>query len=275
MKHKINRSTFYDPNNKRIDVLDNRYYFKADNPEIFYPSVTTVLDAFPKGPALTTWHKSLGFNADIVLAKAAEKGSRIHDAIKEYVDGKKLVFGEVVNGLFHSNYSLEEWEMISRFVEFWTTYKPKLIAAEVTIVSELYRLGGTLDLVFELNNENWVLDTKTGNNIYDSHEFQIAAYAKMWNEENPDYAVDRCGILHLDALTRGADKQGKKIQGKGWQLKEFDRHYGEAWKIFKGLRLVWDDINPNYKPVIYSMETEFQLESLDNSELVANAKINS
>lgn len=258
MKYQINRSSFYDPGVKRIDVLDSRFYFHEENPKIFYPSVTTILEAYPKGWALTQWHKSLGFNADIILERAAKQGSNVHDGVNKFVSKQTLEFGTLNEaGVFVQNYTLEEWEMLCKFVEFWTTYKPELIASEVTILSEQYKLGGTIDLIFRLKNEEgqletWLLDTKTGNSLYPSHEFQLSAYAMMWNEQNPDYHIDRAGILHLDALTRGIDKTGKKIQGKGWQVKEFDRHYFDAFKIFKALRVVWDNENPTYEPKIYS-----------------------
>ncbi len=266
MKYQINRNSFYDTSIQRIDVLDSRFYFHADNPKIFYPSVTTVLEAYPKGWALTEWHKALGFNADIILQRAALKGSNVHDGCYKYVKGELLVFGEMIDNKFMANYTFDEWEMICKFVEFWNEFNPELIAAEVTILSDTFKLGGTIDLVFRLMNkegqfENWILDTKSGNSIYPSHELQIAAYATMWNEKNPDYFISRAGVLHLDALTRGADKKGEKIQGKGWQVKEFDRHYAEAFKTFKHLRAIWDEQNPNYEPKIFSLPGTLQLKT--------------
>lgn len=258
MKYQIARNSFYDDKIKRIDVLDNRFYFHEDNPKVFYPSTTEVLNAYPKGWALTEWHKSLGFNADIILERQARKGTNIHDGINKYVKGNKLIFGAMVDDIFVPNYSLEEWEMLCKFVRFWNEYNPELIASEVTMISERYKLGGTIDLVFRLMNKNgqfetWLLDTKTGNYIYPSHELQIAAYAMMWNDINPDYHIDRAGIIHLDALTRGADRKEEKIQGKGWQIVEFGRHYADAFKVFKALRVVWDNENPTYEPKIFSL----------------------
>jgi hypothetical protein len=266
MKYKIARNSFYDPKVKRIDVLDNRFYFHEDNPKVFYPSTTTILEAYPKGWALTQWHKSVGFNADIILERAARVGTNVHDGCYKYVKGERLEFGKMVDGVFVANYTMEEWEMLCKFVEFWTTYNPKLIAAEVTILSDTMKLGGTIDLVFSLSNkdgqfENWILDTKSGNSIYPAHELQIAAYATMWNEQNPDYFISRAGILHLQALTRGADKKDQRIQGNGWQIKEFDRHYSDAYKVFKSLRVVWDNENPTYEPKIYSLPGVLELET--------------
>jgi hypothetical protein len=261
MKLQINRNTFYDPNNKRFDCFDNRYYFKVDEPDIFYPSVTTILECWPKGYQFAIWQQSVGLNANVLLNRAAEKGSHIHDAIHKYLKGEKIIAGkwDNVTGNWIPYYTMEEWEQITKFVEFWSRYNPKLIATEVVIISDAYQLGGTIDIICEINEQRWAIDAKSGGAIYDSHELQIAAYAKMWNDVNPDYCIDRCGVLHLDALTRGEDKSKKKIQGKGWQIKEFDRHYGEAWKVFKSLHAIWKDINPDYKPVVYSIPTEFQL----------------
>lgn len=264
MKHQIARSSFYDPTINRIDVLDNRYYFRNGTDDLYYPSVTTILEAYPKGWALEDWHKAVGYNADIILNDAARTGTKIHDAIKLYVGGVKLEFGNITNDVFVSNYTLEEWQMLCRFVKFWTVCKPRLIACEVTLLSDVYKLGGTIDLVVELMNENgeferWIIDTKSTNYIHPTHELQIAAYAIMWNEVNPDYFIERAGILHLKATTRGADKSGKKIQGEKWQLKEFDRHYGDAFKVFKSVRAVWDNENPTWEPKNLSYPGSLQL----------------
>lgn len=245
---KINSKTFYDPENRRVDILDSRFYFKESEPGVYYPSVTTVLEAFPKGYAFSQWQKDLGHNADFILQRAAETGSKVHDAIDQYLKGV-----EVVWEVDKQNYTLEEWKMILKFVEFWETFKPEIITNEVSIISDTYRTGGTIDLVCRINNEIWLIDAKSGNAIHDSHELQIATYAYLWNEQNPELFIQRCGILHLKAATRGPDSKGVKIQGKGWQLKEFDRHYKDAFKIFKSLRVIWDEINPDYKPANLSL----------------------
>lgn len=264
MKYKINRETFYDEKVNRIDVLDSRYYFHSDNPKVFYPSCTTILEAYPKGWALTQWHKALGFNADIVLERAGKTGSNVHDGCFKYVTGERLEFGKLVDNVFVHNYTLEEWEMICKFVEFWTKHNPRLIAAEVIMLSDTMKLGFTIDLVVEMMNndgqfENWIIDTKTSNAIHPQQELQLAAYATGWNEQNPDHFISRCGIMHLKASTRGEDKKGIKIQGAGWNLVEFPRHYADAYKVFKALRTVWDNENPTYEPETYSLPGVLEL----------------
>lgn len=264
MRSKINHNSYYDPSISRIDILDNRFYLHEDKPGVYYPSSTTVLEAYPKGPALVEWHKALGFNADIILEQAARKGTNVHAGIDIIVNGGTLTFGIFNDNKFIPSFTLEEWEMLCKFVEFWNAYKPSLIACEVSIVSDRYKLGGTIDLVFNLvfknKMERWLLDTKTGNSIYPSHELQIASYAMMWNEKFPNEKIDRCGILHLQALTR-SEGTGHTIQGPGWKIHEFDRHYTEGFKLFEACRIIWDNENPNYKPKNLSYPSTLSINS--------------
>lgn len=233
----------HDPIGKRIDVLDERFYTKDGI--VYYPSVTTVLDALPKGYGYTQWLKDMGSSADEVVKRAANTGSTVHNAIEKYLRGGELTWADD-DGF--AQYSFDEWMMILKFIDFWTTYKPTLLGVEMTLISDKYKLGGTLDITCMINGERWLIDTKTSNYIYDSHSIQIAAYKVMWDEINPEYPVQRTGILHLRADTRGADKTGKKIQGKGWRLHEFEEPNETRWETFQHLRYIWDRCNPDYRP---------------------------
>jgi len=238
---------FHNPENQQINFLDERFY-TTDN-ETFFPSVTTVLNVYPKGFGFDNWLKELGHNADEVLKRAGEQGSKVHDAIDRIIQGHKIswVYTDE-EGNSKGNYTLDEWVMILRFVEFWETYKPLVIANEFNIVSVKYRLGGTLDLVCMIKGERWLVDFKTSNGLHTTHELQMSAYAMMFNEKNPEMPIQRVGILWLKAATKGIDKTGKKMQGAGWQLKEFDRHYTESFTLFNHVSAIWDEENPNYKP---------------------------
>lgn len=248
---------FHNPEIQQINFLDERFY-TVDN-ETFYPSVTTVLEVYPKGYGFIQWLKDNGNNADEVVRRAAEQGSNVHDAIDEYLKGNPIEWG--ANG---SNYLFEEWQMICKFIEFWQALKPTLYASEVKIISEKFKLGGTIDIVCEINfnnkKERWLIDTKTSNGIHTSHELQLAAYAKMWNEQHPELKIDRTGVMWLKAQTRGADKKGVSIQGKGWQIKEFPRHYEDAFKLYEHTRAIWDEENPDYKPKNLTYPDRFQLQ---------------
>lgn len=262
---------FHNPDNKQVNFLDSRYY-TTDN-ITFYPSVTTVLGVYPKGYGFDKWLKENGENADEILREAGEQGSKVHDAIDQMIKGQEVKWthtfvdtlqlqsvessarfvDDCKNGLvskYHKEvqfFSMDEWQMIMRFVDFTEKYEPIFIANEFNIISDEMRIGGTLDIVCDIAGERWLIDVKTSNYIHKTHELQLAVYAKMFNEKNPDMKIDRVGILWLKAATRTEGK-GKAIQGIGWQLKEFERHYEESYKLFKHIRAIWDEENNNYKP---------------------------
>lgn len=233
---------FHNPEIKQINFLDERFY-TADNIN-FFPSVTEVLNVFPKGFGYLTWLKDLGHNSDAVMERAGKTGTAVHDAINKYLIGLELLWADE-NGKTH--YDFDEWVMILKFKEFMDNHKPEIEASETNFVSSKLKIGGTIDIVAVIDKKRWLIDVKTSNNIYTTHELQISAYAQLWNEAHPDKIIDETAILWLKAATRTEGKKGA-IQGRGWQIKTFDRNYNEAYKIFEHTREIWNEMNPNYRP---------------------------
>lgn len=226
---------------KQITFLDERFYFDEIT-QAYYPSVTTILDVYPKGYGFIQWLKDLGNNADEVLRRAGEQGTNIHSGIEHFLAGVPLAWttGE------KENFTLNEWIMILRFIDFYKTFKPRVISSEETLVSAELGFGGTLDLVCELNGEIWYIDYKSGNAIYKSHKIQGAAYQKLWNSQKKEQ-ITRVGSMHLQSTTRGADKTAKIIQGEKWKVHENDDNE-HLWKLFKYAHEIWKEENPNPKP---------------------------
>ena len=96
---------------------------------------------------------------------------------------------------------------IKRFkiVAIWETYKPKLIETEVQLFSDELKVAGTCDMVCEINDELWVIDFKTSNQIQTTYELQTAVYSQCYKE---CYGKDaqRNGILWLKSSKRGPKK---------------------------------------------------------------------
>lgn len=233
----------------KIDILDERFYQVGD---VYFPSVTTVLQCYPKGYWYDAWLKDVGRNADNIRNDAAEKGSNVHNAIESILLGKEVVF--IIDG--KPQYTLEEWQMICKFMEFHSRYvtKGEQVSAETQLFSKTLRLGGTTDLVLRINGETWMIDFKTSNGIYKTNELQLAVYKEMWDEHNSP-KIDRYGVLWLNAATRTE----KEFQGIGWQLKEFTRDHEHNLKLFHHTRALWDEENPNYKPRNLSYPNSFKL----------------
>ncbi len=228
----------------RIDILDERFYYVGETEDgpIYYPSVTFVLDCLPKGAGFEQWLKDVGNNAKVIAERAAESGTLVHNTIANMFKGIPVHWGNPINEdlKYHSNYyTFDEWKMLLRFKEFWCDFDCGLIASETQVVSPL-GYAGTVDIVCEIAGEIWLIDIKTGNDVYDSAYLQVAAYAHAWNQQHPEQAVQRIGALHLRARTRG--KKEGKLQGEGWRVDEPEEDieylFGKFMSVFEVFKYV-------------------------------------
>ena len=251
-KKSIKRVVAIDQNLKRVNILDTRYYVRDDK---YYPSVTSILQYFPKNKFFETWLKDVGHNADIIARKAADEGTQVHDAIERYLLGEKISWMDD-NG--YSKYSLEIWKMILKFHDFWSTHKPTLIESEIHLFSDKYIYAGTCDLVIEINGVKWLLDIKTSNSLYVSYDLQLSAYAQAWNELYEE-KIDKIGILWLKSSKRGEDKKGEKIQGKGWEIYEPERAIEDNLKLFEYIHELYKLEHPDIKPTSEPFPLEIQI----------------
>lgn len=230
----------HDEENKRIDFLDERFYTKDD--VTFYPSVTTVLGVYPKGHGYEEWLKQVGFNASEIVRRAGEQGSNIHDAIEKFYKGQEVCWAQGGEAI----YTEEEWRMILRFFDFHSEFVQSIEAVEHNIVDDTLKIGGTMDLVCQINGERWLIDFKSGNAIYKTAYMQLACYADMWDRESKN-KIDKVGIMHLRTIHRGRDSRGKSIQGEKWKLYEVEDR--EKWfRLYEHSRAIWDEENPTPAP---------------------------
>jgi len=73
------------------------------------------------------------------------------------------------------------------------------VAVEMQLVSECYRFGGTIDLIGLDENEDLTLvDFKTSNGLYDSYDFQVAAYATLFEENFRRLPIRNLLLVRLD-----------------------------------------------------------------------------
>jgi hypothetical protein len=238
----------------RITFLDSRFYLDVNgSPQ---PSVTSVLDCYPKSAGYYQWLKTVGQDADNLRDEAGRKGSVVHK-MTEYLD-----FGNPINLLDDNSEpvcSMNEWAMFERYVDFRRRFTPEVHHIELDYCSAELGFGGTLDRIVTLNGKNILFDIKTGNNIYPSHWLQQAAYVKLFEEMSGKNKVvkkmklDQVGILWLNANTK---TEGKKdaIQGVKWQLitKSIKESEEEDWPIFQATHKLWLAENKNSAPKNFS-----------------------
>ena len=246
IKHSYNRILEVSDDAKQITMPDSRYYRRNGQ---YYPSVTYVLQCYPKGNHFEDWLKKVGYSADWIVKKSAEEGTAVHELIEEYFEGNEMNFlNEKGNPKMHP----DVWKMFLRFVDFWEEYQPELIETEVHLFSDELKVAGTCDMVCEIDDELWVIDFKTSNHLQTTYDLQTAVYAKCY-EECYGKTVDHTAVLWLKSSKRGP-KDGF-MQGKGWEIYESSRTPEENLDIFKTVKKLFDLENPKHKPVFTEFRT--------------------
>ncbi|HOE15454.1 MAG TPA: hypothetical protein PLH82_02105 [Candidatus Paceibacterota bacterium] len=214
----------------QITIADERWY-QIDNE--FFPSVTWISGFYPKGIAFYKWLAERSWNeAEAIKSAAGDKGSKIHSAIVNLIDGLEVKmdsqFENPTTGLMEE-LSLEEYEAILSFKSFCDELKPKFIDREFVVVSDKYQYAGTGDILCEINNKIHLIDIKSGQSIWPEYELQISAYAKALQR-----SIDKMSILQV----------GYRLNKKKWKLTEID----DKFDLFLSARNIWknecDKISP-------------------------------
>ena len=235
----------------QLTFKDGRFY--TDENGNYFPSATTLLEAYPKPAQLIMWMKEVGSKADEIRDAAGKRGSSVHQLTEDYDQGIECT---LLDEYGKPKYSLEEWSMFERYVEFSVTHKPEHHLIEQTFISSGLCFAGTIDRVCTIYGKTYVLDIKTSNGIYNSYWLQLAAYRQLYDasvlhgSNMPD--IDGVAILWLNAKTRTAGKKGD-VQGKGWQMvSELDT--SKQWSLFQAVQQLWHAEHEGDKPKEFSYQ---------------------
>jgi len=231
----------YAVDGERIAFLDSRFYRTEKG--VFVPSVTTILEAYPKGAQYYEWLKKHGQDADEIRDEAGRRGSVVHE-VTELLDNGGTVDLMTEDG--SPKYKLSEWAMIGRYVDFRKAFPAKVHAVETKLASDSLGYAGTLDRVMTLpDGRTMLLDIKTGGSVWPAYWLQQAAYHRLLHETDlirqmfPGGVPEiHLGVLWLNAKTRGPGKSGT-IQGQGWQLVDQPRPTDELLDLFNKTRSLW------------------------------------
>lgn len=231
----------------QITLTDGRYYYLDGK---FCPSVSTILEAYPKDYGFFKWLKENGEESDKIRDAAGEKGSNVHKMTQSYDEGLEV---SLLTTEGRQAWSIAEWAMFDRYVQFREYTKESLIihGIEMQLINLELMEAGTLDRYIEIGGKHLIMDIKTSNAIYPSYWLQVAAYKRMF-ERSSGVQIDGVAILWLNAKTRGAAVN--KIQGPGWSLlvKEDTTADMVLWEATKTLWLAQNkDVTP--KNVSYKL----------------------
>ena len=174
------------------------FYWFDDVP---YISVTTALKCIDK-PALRYW-----FGREVYYAMA--KDPTLDEKTALSAPYKKKVKAGARGSTVHS--IVEAWKKegtrIDKLPEEYQGYaqafynwvddnKVELKEHEKTVISKTHRYAGTLDLIVKKNGSTWIIDVKTGKDIYLEAYLQLSAY-KHALEEDYGTKIQRMGVLLL------------------------------------------------------------------------------
>lgn len=250
MKHSYKRLLQISDDHKQITLPDSRFYKRNGK---YYPSITYVLNSYPKGNHFEDWLKKVGYASEYIVKKSAEEGTAVHNLIESYLEGKELNF---LNSYGDPQYNTDVWQMFLKFVEFWELYQPKLIESEVFLFSDEVEVAGTCDLVCEINGELWIIDFKTSNHLHKAYDLQLATYSKCY-EECFGKKINNIGILWLKSSKRKLNKE--KMQGKGWEIYIPEKSVDENFELFKLVKKLHDLEHPNEGPIFTEFKTSVKM----------------
>lgn len=174
-------------------------------------SPTTILDIARKRN-IEDWQDRVGWEeAEKVRNEKAERGSRVHQWISDYLNG------------YHPDAQEDEKPYTDAFLNWLPENEHfTLRLSEGFVRSERYGYAGTVDLVCDLGDEPWIIDFKTGS-PQTSHGLQLKAYQQAYYEMTG--VKCRMAGLYLGTGTK-----------KGWRIKE----YTEPFYVFKAHKDIFD-----------------------------------
>ena len=214
--------------NYRIELaktLDKHWYnvweVLSSNKEKFlgcFPSITTILNAYPHSEQLVKWIAEKGYNeAREHRDQAGKDGTQVHTAIENLLNGAELT---------EEGFKLEVWNKIHSFAKWHAEYKPEIIRLELPVFSKKLEVPGRVDCIAKLNDQLYVLDWKSSRSIHNSYYLQLSAYATAI-EEMTDLKVDNVGVLQLGNRTK-----------KGYTL-SIDPEWRDNIRVFKAIKETW------------------------------------
>ena len=233
----------------QITFLDSRYYHSDG---VFCPSVTTILDAYPKDYHFFKWLKENGEDSDKIRDAAGARGSAVHEMTEDYDNGQEVSLLNI-DGLPSTR--IDVWAMFTKYVEFRDSMPMEIIANEMQLIDLELMEAGTLDRFMEIDGKRMIIDIKTSNSIHKIHWLQLAAYRRLFTRRSKE-VVDAVGILWLNAKTRGAAKG--KIQGAGWQLL-VEEDSSDDLMLYDCTKTLWREQNKGVIPRQLSYKIKHKL----------------
>jgi len=243
----------------QITIADERWYAKPGvdknkNPIYkFIPSVTWIAGYYPKGVPFYKWLANKGWNeAEAIKNAAGNKGSKVHQAVELLILGGTVKMEDKLENKETGEMealTLEEYEAILAFAEWFDIVKPKILAIEKYGINEKENYAGTIDLICEIEGKVWLIDFKTSQHIWPEHIIQVSAYKH--SDLGKEHRVEKLGILQLGL---------KKNKIKKYRFTEVEDKFG----LFLAAKQIWASENENVEPKVKDYPIEITLPTTED-----------
>lgn len=201
-------------------------------------------ESYPKGeivPGVTTiignqlaWNKNVliawarrealaGRDPDKIRDDAADSGTCTHYLIQCHIESVKPDTSQ-----FTADQIGKAETGFIAFLDWEKENALEYLHLEFPVISHEYRYGGLVDIIARKNGSKWMLDIKTGNNLYPEHIVQLAAYNHAY-EEQEQLQVHEWHLLQLSK--KDGSFQHHKILGP---------KIAQGWAVFRRLRELYD-----------------------------------
>ena len=244
-------------NVERITLFDERYYkITTENDQVYLPSVTWILNSYPKDIIFNKWLANHGWEeSEKIKEEAMDRGSKVHNAIEDMLHGAKLTYATP----YYSQRSQEnvplndnEWKHLISFTNAWNDLQSRLVVTEREVYSLKYGYGGTVDAILEQNGMLIVADWKTSSGIYPTYTMQIAAYIRAIEEMVPELK----GVITEGIIIRTNTRH--KV---GYELVSIkDDAIEENFQNFLSVKKIWEIDNKDKSPINREIPKNLSLE---------------
>jgi CRISPR/Cas system-associated exonuclease Cas4 (RecB family) len=203
---------------KRVYKSYGRAY--EDDDSNIYPGVTTILNILEK--KLGWWQMTMCGNYIFDQIEAVHRGERTLDRKAILSESKKApdnyrdergalgtrIHDVIARHLLHEDIRKDLIDdprltaIIAQLDKYIRDNSLEPVLVEAYLLSKEHVFAGAVDLVAKQDSSKYgkqtiLVDVKTGKTLMDTHTWQMAAYAKAYEEMYGD-PIDMCFILHVD-----------------------------------------------------------------------------
>lgn len=208
------------------------------------PSVTTILEVWPKGKEFWDWLASRMSYEEAIFERdmGGERGTRCHDTYENLAYGDTYSFEAYAEMYFRGQpeIAVPEWRKIEAFEQWHTDWgSPGVVtrrngvpAIECALYSWEHGYAGTTDKVYtggKFGSKRIMVDYKTSKGIWDSFWAQLAAYFVAWHEMGEE-PIDGIAIFRPNA---------KKACGYDFEVIEDPKQIEEWFQDFLAAYRLW------------------------------------